>query len=155
MNLESPITEANPTGQAHIIAEIDQYIQSVLAKWAALKPPSSPWWKVWKMATTIHLEKATKFLLLCLDDLIIFIDDKLDSGPDKKATVLAAVDKLYDFIVAEAIPTWAKPFSGTIKKYIVYSIVSSAIDFIVDKYRNGAWRDKIGVPKDPAPATPA
>jgi hypothetical protein len=138
---------ANPVGQVHQFDQIDQYVQKMMIQWDASKPTTDSWWKIWKTASTENLQIATKFLLFALDELILFVDTQLDNGPDKKATVLSAVAKLYDFVVAPVLPPWMQPFAPQIKKYIVYSIVSSAIDFMVAKYRNGSWREKIGVPK--------
>jgi hypothetical protein len=145
---------ANPVGKVQLVEGIDAYIQKMSDQWDSVKPAAEPWWKVWKMASVKALQAATKFMLSALDDLILFVDEQIDNGPDKKATVLDAVDKLYDFVVAEALPAWAKPFASQVKHYIVYCVISSAIDFMVDKYRTGAWRDKIGVPKDTTPVTP-
>ena len=63
-----------------------------------------------------------------------------EEGADKKATVLVAVEKLYDYVIREAMPIWLKPFSGLIKKHIIFGLLSPAIDWIVQKYREGDWR---------------
>jgi hypothetical protein len=147
----------NPAGEPKAVAVVEQYITDKIAEWKASKPTGKEtWWKPWEKLSTVQMHAASKFLINALDNLILMIDKELDSGPDKKATVLSAVSKLYDFVVAQAVPLWLRPFSGTIKSYIINSLCSSAIDWIVDKYRNGAWRDVIGVPKDPEPTpTPA
>jgi hypothetical protein len=144
---------ANPVGQAQQLASVNTYIQEVIAEWNAIQTTSVSWWKIWKRVSIESLQVASKFLLQALDDLIVIVDKELDSGPDKKATVLSAVSNIYDFVVAEALPVWLKPFAGSVKNYIVYSLVSSAIDFIVTKYRTGSWRDTVGVPKDTTPNT--
>ena len=96
----------------------------------------------WK-SSKLGLVAVTNFLLVALDNLVNYIDDKLESGPDKKATVLASVEKLYDHVIKEAMPIWLKPLSPSIKNLIINVVLSSSIDFIVDKYRNGNWRSDL------------
>jgi hypothetical protein len=57
--------------------------------------------------------------------------------------VLNALEKLYDYVIREAMPFWLRPISGTVKNLILSVIISSAIDFVVDKYRNGNWRNDL------------
>ena len=56
---------------------------------------------------------------------------------------MKAVDFLYDYIVREALPIWMRPFAGKIKEYVINVLVSASIDWIVSKYREGIWKDKI------------
>lgn len=130
--------ESNPVGTAYIDENIDNFIKIMSDEWDANKE-NIPWWAFWKR---ISLTRVTNFLLGTIDDLIAYVDDVIDNGPDKKATVLNAIDNLYDYVVREALPIWLKPFSSVIKKYIINEIVSPAIDWIVQKYRNGDWRKK-------------
>ncbi len=55
---------------------------------------------------------------------------------------MLAMERLYDYIIAEALPIWLKPFAGAVKNYVLNDLVSPSIDWIVDKYRNGDWRKK-------------
>jgi hypothetical protein len=71
------------------------------------------------------------------------VDVCIENGPDKKATVLAAIDHLYDFVGREAVPVLLRPFASKIKNYIIYTLVAASIDWIVNKYRHGEWRDKL------------
>jgi len=151
-NILSATQPVNPVGEVRAIPEVAQYVLDTQGAWDQVKATSSSWWKIWKKVSLAQLQQCSKFLLLAVDDLIQLVDNLIDNGPDKKATVLDAMSKIYDYVVAEALPLWIKPFAASVKNYIVYSLLSSAIDFFVDKYRHGAWRDKIGVPADPTPA---
>jgi len=130
--------ESNPIGTAFVDENIDNFVSAMSASWDASKE-TSPWWKFWKK---ISLTRVTTFLLAGLDDLIAYVDEALDNGPDKKATVLDAVSRLYDYVIAEALPIYLKPFAGAIKNYVINDLISPSIDWIVDKYRNGDWRKK-------------
>ncbi len=146
------ITTQNPVGTAQEIDTIEEYINSLAQLWDTLKQGQvSKWWEFWKKLGTTKLVEVTNFLIKALDDLIALVDDKLSDGADKKATVMDAISRLYDYIIAGALPIWMKPFSGTIKDYVINGLVSSAIDWIVNKYKNGEWRKKIPDPL-PVPA---
>lgn len=133
------MSELNPLGEPKIIDEMKIYINNLAKEWDELiKEKSTSWWR----GTKTNLIQVTKFLIKCLDELIIFVDGLIDSGPDKKATVLAAIAALYDYIIKEAMPIWLKPFANSIKQVIIYTIISAIIDFIVTKYRDGSWRIK-------------
>ena len=129
---------ANPVGTAHVDDNIDNFVTVMSAEWDATKE-DIPWWAFWRR---ISITRVTNFLLSVLDDLIAYVDDLLDAGPDKKATVMDAIERLYDYVIAEALPIWLKPFAGAIKNYVLKDVISPAIDWIVDKYRNGEWRKK-------------
>ena len=70
-------------------------------------------------------------------DIIVYLIEK---GADKKATVLIAIANLFDYVSKEAVPMWLKPFMSGIKQFIVYTVVSILIDWIVAKYNSGDWR---------------
>lgn len=125
-------------GQSHIDSNIKNYINIMYARWDGQKE-TIPWWKIWKRR---HVGRITEFLLNALDELIAYVDQLDISGVDKKATVLAVISILYDYGIKEVLPIWAKPFSGKIKNYIIYVMISTAIDWIVEKYRNGVWTKK-------------
>lgn len=124
---------ANPVGEPHRIEEIENKVQFYCRLWDSRKESKSIW------LPKVSLSVVTNFLLMALDDFVIAVSTVVISGPDKKATVLAAVSRLYDYVVVEALPIWLMPFAGAIKQYIVYVLVSSAIDWMVSKYRNGSW----------------
>jgi len=149
LNLEK--VEGDPAGVVHNIAEMDRRILALADEWDASKEEKkkSWWdfWKFWKWGAKIDLGSVTKFLLDSLDEFINMVDDVLEDGADKKATVLKYIDALYEYVVKEAVPIWLKPFAAKIKEYIIYNLISTSIDWIVGKYRNGEWRDKLKTEK--------
>ena len=129
--------DANPVGDKQADEAIDSYVQIMAAEWTEAKEKVA-WWKFWKRISFVQV---TDFLLKALDDLIAYVDEWVDTnGADKKATVLHAVNCLYDYVIKEAMPIWMKPFAGPVKHYIINELISPAIDWIVDKYRTGDWR---------------
>lgn len=131
------VPEANPVGQAHDV--LDRHITLLKEQWD-VENPSIPWWKFWKRRASIM--KVVSFLIDTLDGLIVYVDEFMDlEGKDKKATVLRAIEILYDYIVKEVIPIWLRPMSGAVKELIINVVISYAIDWIVDKYRSGLWRE--------------
>lgn len=124
--------KANPIGNVHFVYELEQKITQYIELWKDNK--NKTFWK-----SKIDFSKITNFLLFALDDFITTISPVAISGPDKKATVLDAIDRLYDFTSKEVLPIWLLPFAGVIKNYIVYVVVSNAIDWIVMKYQS-EWR---------------
>lgn len=130
---------SNPIGTVIDDEAIDNFITIMKSLWDEEKE-SVPWYTPWRR---ISFTKVTNFLTQALDDLIAYVDDYIDAnGADKKATVLNAINILYDYVVREAIPMVLRPFSASIKEYIINDLISSSIDWIVDKYRNGDWRKK-------------
>jgi hypothetical protein len=130
--------EANPIGEVKLDENIELYIQSLNAEWDEQRE-AIPWYKFWKRIT---FTPVVDFLLKTLDDLIAYVDDVLENGADKKATVLRAVEMVYEYIVKEAMPIWLRPFAGKVKEIVILQVISPAIDWMVDKYRNGDWRKK-------------
>lgn len=133
----------NPVGDVYIVDTIEEQVEALKVQWADLTTDVErpAWWQFWSWGRKISLTKVTDFLIKALDDLIHEVDGVLDNGADKKATVLDAIGRLYDYVIREALPIWLKPFAGKVKDYIINELVSTAIDWIVDKYRNGAWRE--------------
>jgi hypothetical protein len=129
----------NPVGKIIPSDSIDQFIESMKYLWDSTQQKSQSW-QLWKKVNFI---KITNFLLNCLDDLIAYVDTlSFASGADKKATVLDAVSRIYDYIVREALPVWLVPFANVIRDYVIQVLISAAIDWIVQKYRDGHWRKK-------------
>lgn len=129
---------ANPVGNVVADEGIDNFLELMAALWDQTKT-AGPWWQFWKRRSFVSV---TTFLIKALEDLIAYVDGIIDDNIDKKATVLAAISKLYDYVIQEAMPIWLKPFSPAIKEIIINGVISPAIDWIVDKYRNGEWRKK-------------
>lgn len=124
---------ADPVGKAHTVDAVESMVLDLKRLWDERKSKRS----LWGSATAVS--RATNFILCALDGLVNAVSDAAMPGPDKKATVLSAVDRLYEYVVREALPIWLVPIAGPIKSYIVYVLVSSAIDWLVSKYRSGSW----------------
>ena len=144
-----------PVGKAVVDSGIENYVLSMATKWDENKKQSK-WWQVWKKISFIPI---TNFLLARMDDLVSYVDGLVASGIDKKATLLAALTRIYDKIIYEAMPVWMKPFSPLIRAIVIGQIIPAAIDFFVSKYREGSWNKKdpevvaqlFGVPRDHRP----
>lgn len=133
---------ADPVGTPIQNSEIEQVIDTMQKTWDETKE-TVPWWKFWKKVDLIPL---VNFLINCLDDLVAYVDQIVDtSGADKKATVLLAMGLIYDYVAKEALPFWLKPFSQSIRAFILSVIISSVIDWMINKYRNGSWRQRLPV----------
>ena len=117
------------------VESINNIVKSLQAKWVEDNPPPK-WWQFWKK---VDLRKVVKFILAALDEMIIAVEKEIASGPEKKAIVIAACVVVYEFVVANALPTALKPFSTQIENFIIHIVIASAIDWIVEKYRNGSW----------------
>lgn len=134
----------HPIGEPKSLPEVEAFLNKAADQWDQEGAVEiARWWQIWKWGRKVNLNRVTKFLLMCLDELISIVDEFVDNGPDKKATVLFAIDRLYEYVIKEALPIWLKPFGGYVKQYIVYTLISNAIDWIVYKYKNGAWRNVI------------
>jgi len=129
--------EVNPIGSVQQLDAVEQRVNMLAEKWRE-DNPKPKWWQFWKKGTTLY--RVVKFIINALDELILMVDDMIDNGADKKATVVAAVGLLYDYIIREAMPIWLRPFAGKIRKLIIDVLVVTAIDWIVAKYRTGTWR---------------
>jgi len=127
---------ANPIGENKTDEAINDYIEVLAAEWNEVKE-KSPWWKFWQRLSMVRV---TDFLLNSLDELITYADQVIEIGPDKKATVMDAINRLYDLIVKEALPIWLSPFASKTKELILQEVISPAIDWIVAKYRSGNWQ---------------
>jgi len=133
----------NPVGQAHDIQKVNNKVNDILAKWEKDNPkPKASWWNPfsWWKSRRSSILKVTLFIFECVDNFIRYVENEVINGPDKKATVIAAVTIIYDYVVKEAMPAWAKPFAGKIKGFFIGILISGVIDFVVKKYNEGwAW----------------
>ena len=127
---------ANEVGKVRQVDKIESAVAILKAVWESHSQRKSI------RISTSGLSKVTNFLLLSLDMLVEVADEAVLTGPDKKATVLDAVERLYDFAMREALPIWLIPVAGPIKAYIIRVLISNAIDWVVTKYREGSWRVK-------------
>jgi hypothetical protein len=126
---------ANPVGAAKRVNEIETRLNFYRSLWDSQNNKRSFW------SPKISLSRVTNFLMVALDDFVVTAATVVIAGPDKKATVLDAVDRLYDYTVREAMPIWMRPIATPVKQYIIYVLVSNAIDWMVAKYKNGSWKD--------------
>lgn len=129
-------TENDPVGIELASNDISDFIDAMKKVWDASNT-KIPWYKPWKK---INFVPVTNFLINCLDELVSYVENIAIPGPDKKATVLAALEKIYDYIIAEGLPIWLKPFAGKIKSFIFGIVLSSSIDWIIGKFKRGTWK---------------
>ena len=125
---------ADPVGKPQVVESVEALLESYMRMWDETKKRRSAW-------VRFDSSRVTNFLMKALDDFIVAVDSSSILGEDKKATVLDATDRLYEYIVREAMPIWMMPFAGVVKQYIIYVLVSSAIDWIVSKYKEG-WSSR-------------
>jgi hypothetical protein len=138
------VEEPHPVGKVHEVEEIETRLVALANQWdAEVGVAKFTWYKPWTWFRKTNLVRLTNFLLFALDEFINVVDDVVDLGEDKKATVLNAISRLYDYTIREAMPIWLKPFAGRVKDYIIFTLISSGIDWIVGKYHDGEWRNKI------------
>jgi hypothetical protein len=126
------ILSTDPVGTPVANAAITDFINKLKNGWDVAKS---------QISGKVTMVQVTKYLLGALDELVKLVNSVLTNvgGADKKATVLAATAIIYDYIVVQAFPFWMKPFSGQIRNFIIYTVMSIAIDWIVSKYNNGTW----------------
>lgn len=121
-----------------VISMLGEFLSEAKAEWDLEADARSSWLKI----SRGHIVQSTVFLLGITDSLIQMVEGVIPSGPDKKAAVLLAVANVFDYI-SSTFPIWLKPFVPLIKNIVVSIIISNLIEFIVKKYRSGAW--KMGV----------
>jgi hypothetical protein len=137
---EHPI---NPVGNYFPV--IDKETDILVIEWNRIQEEIDkvPWYKRWwDNIRQRDWVIAIKFLMYALDHLVTTIDGLMDNGADKKATVLKALDVLYTSIVIPITPIWLKPFNNKVKEFLLEVVFSIMIDFVVAKYREGAWNLK-------------
>ena len=117
--------------------KLSERILAILDKWDANLKDSTSWFDQRKS----DLVNGAMFLVSSVDDLINLVEEFVISGPDKKQLVLESISKIYDYIIAEAMPFFLKPFNPYIKNFIVDFVISNLIDFFVNKYNEGLWGD--------------
>lgn len=120
-----------------ILQKLTAYLTDLKIRWQQQNPGNNSWWGIHR----VYLVSATIFVINAADELILYVESlNIPTGSDKKAAVMAVISELFDFVVANALPIWLKPFSGTIKEIVVNIIISNLIDFIVAKYNAGYWK---------------
>jgi hypothetical protein len=131
---------ADPVGQIHLVESVESMLVELKRFWDEQRSSRSFW------KGGVSLSKVTNFLMYALDGLVNAVNEAVITGPDKKATVLDALDRLYEYTVREALPFWLRPVASPIKSYVIHVLVSNAIDWMVLKYKQGSWSS----PKVPA-----
>jgi hypothetical protein len=121
-----------------VILKLELYLKDLQNRWDREGKKDYSWIKLNKN----YIFECAVFIINILDELILFVEEIIPQGSDKKIAVLTIVARLFDHIVLKAFPIWLKPFAPIIKKIIIEIIVNSLIDFIVSKYRNGYWSIK-------------
>ena len=121
-----PIGESKP--------EVNGVVDNLKKKWDELK-------NIIKGNKTLILSAGIKFLVMSLDSLISYVETSFPGlkGADKKATVMLAVNALYDYVISPILPIWLKPIGFGIKAIVINTLCSIIIDWIVSKYNSGAW----------------
>ena len=115
---------------------LNDSIQVVIDTWKTEEITKQKWSKVkgaWITAIN-YVVSAGDYFIQQVDVLMVS-----EKGEDKKATVLAALSKVYDNIVSPFLPIWLRPFNSRIKDFVIYVLASIMVDFFVSKYRNGSW----------------
>lgn len=125
---------ADPVGVAHKIDAVETKLDFYKRLW------DSQWSRRRMWVPKVGLSRLTNFLMVALDDFVVLVSEVAIPGHDKKATVLEAVDRLYEYTVREALPIWLRPIAAPIKNYVVYVLASNAIDWMVTKYKSGSWK---------------
>lgn len=131
---------SDPIGTPHRLDSVESMLENLKKTWDGQEAKKS------FLSARVSFTKVTSFLMYALDGLVNAANEAVLIGPDKKATVLDAIDRLYDYTVREALPIWLVPVALPIKSYVIHVLVSNAIDWIVMKYKNGSWSNKKEAP---------
>lgn len=136
-------TEPNKIGEVKKVDSVELKIQALSAAWdeQVKDMPKASWWK--RLFGGVKISAVTTFLMGAVDELIQTVEEFIDYGPDKKATVLDGIDRLYEYVIKEALPIWLRPFAKQVKQYVIYVLISNAIDWMVGKYRDGNWKPEV------------
>ena len=130
----------NPIGKVRA-GILDEQVNEIVGLWQEDNPEPPKWWEFWKRLTG-QWYAAVRYIIASVDYFVRVIDDLLESGADKKASVLESLGQVYDSIVPFLLPIFLRPFNTQIKSFVINVIASLMIDFIVGKYREGIWREK-------------
>lgn len=119
-----------------LLSKLEKYLDSLKKQWDVAHPKSKSWFTL----SRNYILDCTIFLVSVLDDLIIFVQHHVEKGSDKKHIVMSMSSDVFDHIVLNAFPIWLKPFASIIKEIVVSIIISQLVEFIVKKYKDGAWK---------------
>ena len=129
--------EVHPLGEVQNDENVTLFIQSMSQKWDEAKPKKKRFWNKIKPSV------ATKFLIYVLDAAVIFVSSFAIQGADKKATVLHIFERVFDNVIKEMLPFWIRPLAKVIKTYVLGYLISCIIDWMIEKYKNGSWRQEV------------
>lgn len=120
-----------------VIDVLNGYLDYLKLKWDQEKITGS----LWTFGKS-YLIKVSKFITNALDETIRLVENLIPGGSNKKLAVISTMEKILDYIIIQTFPIWAKPFSKTIKNFILNVLISNFIDFIVFKYNSGIWKSR-------------
>lgn len=124
----------DPVGKPQVVESVETLLDLYMHLWDDSKNKKHFWKR-------FDSSRVTNFLMRAVDDFVIAVDQSNILGADKKATVLSAAERLYDYMVRETLPLWLMPFAGVLKQYVVHVLISNAIDWMVAKYKDG-WKPR-------------
>lgn len=114
-------------------SELRNIIDGIKIRWSLAKTAKSGW-----LTTTVsRFSLAVPFFLQAIDQLMKYAAKLQIEGIAKKAIVMEALGELYDTIISPLFPFWLAPWNGTIKQLVLDVMVSSFIDFLVGRLREG------------------
>lgn len=120
-----------------ILSQLDEYLEALKAQWDA-EAGQEP--RGWFFVNKLRLLGGIRFVTDSLDRMIQWVEDLIPSGTDKKAAVLLMAGRLFDYVVAAAVPVWLTFLVPVARKLVVDFFLSNMIDFIVGKYNAGVWK---------------
>lgn len=118
-----------------VIQQLEGYLQDFKARWDLQKPKIQSWLSL----PHSYVLQIFNFIVSAADELILFLATTNLANTDKKSAVMAVLNNLYDYVAAQALPIWLRPFNGSIKKILINVLISNLIDFMVEKYKSGFW----------------
>ncbi len=124
-----------------VLKQLDGYLAALKQNWDAESQglPTRSWWSI----NRLRLAGGVQYIIDSLDKLVLFVEDLIPTGSDKKSAVVSLLDKLFDYVVAPAFPIWLKPFTPAIRRIIIDIVVSNMIEFVVGKYNKGIWKKDV------------
>lgn len=118
-----------------VLQKLESYNQDLQQRWTLTNPIKKSWFKL----PHDVLIRTTRFMIDITDELVLFVENLIPEGTDKKAAVLYVASKLFDYIVSSTFPVWLLPIASTMKTIVVTIILSQMIDYMVNKYNAGYW----------------
>lgn len=124
-----------------VIKQLDGYLATLKQNWDAQAAglPTRSWWSI----NRLRLAGGVQYIIETLDKLILFVEDLIPAGSDKKSAVVSILDKLFDYVIAPALPIWLKIFVPAIRGIVIDIVISNMIEFVVGKYNKGIWKKDV------------